>query len=117
MKIVYIAHPLGNGSDREKNRANASRWCVWALLRQKVCPVADWIVLSGVLDESFREPALDADFALIERCDELWLVGGRISPGMALEKVKAENSGVTVVDLTHLGYEAPSCLKMKKLDS
>jgi hypothetical protein len=54
-----------------------------------------------------RDLGLACDFALIERCDELWLVGGRVSPGMALEAEHARKHGVTVADFTHAGYEPP----------
>ena len=107
MRVVYIAHPLGNGPDRLVNRANAARWCAWAAVVKQVSPVADWIVLSGVLSEEHRELGLDCDVALVRRCDELWLVGGRISPGMEIEAAAARDLDIPVIDLTELGYEAP----------
>lgn len=105
--VVYIAHPLGNGPDREQNRANAAKWCAWAALACGVAPVADWIILSGEWDESRRELGLECDAALISKCDELWLVGGRISPGMQFEADIARKLAVPVIDMTHLGYEVP----------
>lgn len=107
MKVVYVAHPLGAGADRERNRANAQRWVAWFAKHYNVAPVADWILLSGEWDESMREQGLAIDMALIERCDEVWLCGGRISAGMALEEAKAVALGKTVKDFTHIGYEAP----------
>lgn len=109
MRLAYIAHPLGSCPDREANRARAARWCAWAA-RQGVSPVATWIVLSSQWDESEENRALGlaCDVAAIERCDELWLVGGRVSPGMAIESAAAVESAVEVVDLTHLGEEPPA---------
>ena len=107
-KVVYLAHPLGSGEDREQNRANAARWVAWVTLAYNVAVVADWIVLSGQLSEEHRELGLECDKALIERCDEVWLVGGRISPGMAIESEHALTRGKRIVDLTHMGYEAPA---------
>ena len=112
MKVVYIAHPLNAATDeeRERNRANAARWCAWAAMVEGVAPVADWVVLSGVLsEEQGRERGLIIDCALIERCDEVWLTGGRISPGMGVELEHALACGKTVRDITHMGYEAPAC--------
>lgn len=106
MKIVYIAHPLGQGADREGNRANAAHWVAWAA-DQGVAPIADWVILSGVWSEDRREEGLAIDKALIEVCDEVWLVGGRISPGMAAEKAHAGVCGITVRDYTHLGSRPP----------
>ena len=110
MRIVYVAAPL-NAPTREGievNRARASRWVAWAA-RQGVAPIATWITLSGQWDESpeNRERGLRIDFALIERCDALWLVGGRVSQGMRLEAEHARIFGVPVVDLTEYGPEPP----------
>ena len=110
MRVVYIAHPLNAATDeeRERNRANAAKWCAWAAMTEGVAPVADWIVLSGVLTEAQgRERGLIIDCELINRCDEIWLTGGRISPGMQVELDHAKAMLLEVRDLTHMGYEAP----------
>jgi hypothetical protein len=108
-KVVYIAHPLGAGPDREQNRRNAAKWVAWAA-RQGVAPVADWIVLSGELEETpaNRLLGLECDRALVELCDEVWLVGGRVSPGMAIEAEHARLCLVPVVDKTSLGPLPPN---------
>lgn len=106
MKLIYIAHPLGAGAEREANRARAARWVDWAA-RCGAAPVATWITLSGMWGEDRRELGLAIDCALAERCDEVWLVGGRVSEGMRIEAAAAERAGVTVRDLTCLGPEPP----------
>lgn len=108
MKSVYIAHPLGAGPDREFNRARAARWVAWAGL-QGVAPSATWIVLAGQWDESEenRTRGLAIDVTLVKRCDEVWLVGGRVSAGMKIEANAAIEAGIAVVDMTHLGEEPP----------
>jgi hypothetical protein len=118
-KVVYIAHALGAGPDRESNRAKASRWVAWAAETQGVAPVADWIILSGQWDESHRDftglriylelPA-SIDVALVARCDEVWLCGGRVSPGMTVEGKEAKRLGKPVFDLSDLGSEPPTGL-------
>lgn len=108
MKVVYVAHPLGFGDDRERNRVAAAYWCGWLADKFGIAPVADWIVLSSVWEEDRREQGLAIDLALIARCDELWLVGGRVSQGMAIERAEAERLGKPVVDLTHLGPFPPT---------
>lgn len=114
MRVVYLAHPLGAGLDRERNRENAARWVAWATLAHGVAVIADWIVLAGVLAETpaNRLAGIAADLALVGRCDELWLVGGRVSPGMHLEAEEARQRGIRVVDLTRLGWAPPpvACL-------
>ncbi len=108
MRVVYVAHPLGAGPDREANRANAAKWCGRLGREFLVSCVADWITLSGQWDEATgRELGLRCDLSLIARCDEVWLVGGRVSPGMELEAARARQLGVSVRDLTGLGYAVP----------
>jgi hypothetical protein len=96
MKIVYIAHPLNAPTEeaRAANRENAAKW-------------AAWIVLSGVLSEDHRELGLACDLALIERCAEVWLVGGRVSPGMRIEADHAHRKGIPVRSFILMGWEAP----------
>lgn len=110
MKIVYVAHPLGSGPDREQNRRNAAEWCAFFAEHYNIAPVADWIVLSGIWDEqpNYRWRGIEIDKALVARCDEVWLCGGRISPGMQIEKDTAARLGVTVRDWTGCGYRVPA---------
>ncbi len=100
MRTVYIAHPLGKGPDREANRASAAKWVAWAA-EQGVCPMATWITLSGEWDESdeHRRRGLEMDYAQINRCDEMWLCGSHISPGMGLEAEHAKRISVPVLDM------------------
>lgn len=105
VKVVYVAHPL-SGPDRDANIARAARWCAW-VFKIGHAPVADWIVLASQLDESWREKGLRADCALIKRCDEVWLVGGRVSEGMRIESAAARLVSIPVKDMTDLGEEPP----------
>lgn len=108
MIVVYIAHPLGSGEDRETNRFNAQKWAVRFAENYGIAPVVDWSVLAGFWDESKREQGMSIDLALIAKVDEVWLCGGRISNGMAIEKAEAERLGKTVRDFTFLGYDPPN---------
>ncbi len=109
MKAVYIAHPLGAGSDREANRARAARWVAWAGERS-ICPMASWIILSGEWAETpgNRERGLAIDFAQIERCDEVWLCGPFVSKGMALEADYARQNGIPVIEKLTLDGKPPA---------
>ena len=99
MKTVYIAHPLGQGDDRSENIKRATKWVAWAG-RQGVCPMASWITLASEWSETEdnRAAGLAIDFAQIERCDEVWLCGARISPGMATEAEYAKSLRIPVID-------------------
>lgn len=114
MRLCYIAAPL-SGRERERNRARAARWVAWAA-RQGVAPVATWVVLAGQWDETedSRALGLAIDCATVARCDELWLVGGHVSPGMAVERAAAERVWITVRDLTGLGEEPPDLVACGK---
>jgi hypothetical protein len=101
MKAVYVAHCLGSGPDREDNRKSAARWCAWLATHFDIAPVADWIILSGEWAETpeLREKGLSIDVAIIERVDEVWMVGPRLSPGMMIEARYAVDAGKPVRNL------------------
>lgn len=107
MKVIYLAHPLTAPTREgiEENRKRASAWAAWALNEHGVSPVCSWIVLTGVLEETpeNRAKGLAADKAQVRLCEEIWLVGGRVSSGMREEIEHAKK----VVDLTHLGEWPP----------
>jgi hypothetical protein len=107
MLTVYIAHPL-NAPTREgieKNRENAAHWVAWLAAEFPIAPVATWITLSGLWLETAENRArgLEIDVELVKRCDETWLVGGRVSAGMRIESEHAK----VLRDLTVLGYDTP----------
>jgi hypothetical protein len=66
-------------------------------------------VLTGVLEETpeNRERGLACDLAQVARCDEVWLVGGRVSSGMRHEADHAITLAIPVIDLTALGELPP----------
>jgi hypothetical protein len=104
VKVVYLAHPL-RGTDRAENLRRARAWFRWALTKG-VAVVMDWLLLAEELpddDEIWERYCME----LVERADEVWLVGGRVSEGMAIERAHAEIHGVRVRDLTDLGAEPP----------
>jgi hypothetical protein len=112
MKSVYIAHPLSADTPEQsrKNRENAALWAVWAARVKGVSPSCSWVVLSSVLEETPENRALgiQCDLVQVERADEVWLVGGRISSGMRLEAEHAEHCRIPVLDLTGLGELPPA---------
>jgi hypothetical protein len=111
MKNVYIAHPLSAPTKKgiEENRKNAVLWAAWAATERGVSPSCSWIVLTGVIEETpaNRELGLRCDLAQVERVDEVWLVGGRVSAGMRLEADHALSLSIPVIDMTDLGALPP----------
>jgi hypothetical protein len=102
-RLVYVAHPLGDGEDRPRNIVRASKWVAWAA-EQGVAPTCTWIVLATQWDESRRDEELAIDLALIERCDEVWLCGPRVSKGMNIEATHAKTKGIPVHVLVDPSY-------------
>lgn len=107
--VAYVAHPLGSGEDREQNRANAAKWCAWIVQNLGVAVCADWIILSGEMEETpeNRSLGLDCDFSQIYICHLFISCGGRHSPGMVQERDVALRAGLPAFDVTPFGYEPP----------
>lgn len=109
--VAYVAHQLSAATPElmAANRENGARWCVWLCRHFGLATIADWIVMSSVLEETEENRAmgLACDFTLIERSDLVIQVGGRVSSGMALEASHAEECGIRVVDLTWIGLAVP----------
>lgn len=107
MAIWYMAHPVGG--DVLANLSRAKRWLAWlqAQMPIDVVVIAPWITAIEVGaddgDPAQRERGLRGDCALVRRCDGVFLVGGRISEGMAREAKYARATH----DLTFLGDEPP----------
>jgi hypothetical protein len=122
MRVIYLAHPLGAATKEgvQANIARAKRWIRWIYDNFKdVAVVADWLITCEVLDDhnpEHRAHGMRMNKAVIPRCDEFWMVGGRVSSGMGDElglvnDIIGTKSDATamrrVFDLTWLGEEPP----------
>lgn len=108
MLVVYMAHPVAG--DVEGNLRRARQWVRWLEHNYPVAVVATWITECEIWDDGDplqREAGMARNFAVIEKCDAVWLVGGRLSNGMAREREHALLFGRQVHDLLHLGQEPP----------
>lgn len=110
MKILYLAHPVSGDV-----RGNIDRALRWLAFLQRTMPenaiTAPWVsnLLAGDddSDPAQRERGLVNCCAIASRFDGVVLVGGRVSAGMARERVAVEQAGGLVVDLTWMGEEPP----------
>jgi len=114
--VVYLAHSVGAATVEgvRANLAAAKRW-LWALrcaTDWSICapwiPAVEAVLDSGAAEHAERERGLVDDLAVVERCDAIVLVGGRVSSGMALERDHASACGLLVIDLTDLGAVYPA---------
>lgn len=82
LKLVYIASPYAG--DIENNVEAAKEYCL-AAMEEGVTPVAPHLLYPQFLDDSDpiqRNLGTHAGLELLTRCDELWVCGSEISPGM-----------------------------------
>lgn len=110
MKLAFLAHPLRG--DTTENLARAMRWYKWCCDHYPDMNFeATWMLNCIVYNDSNpveRIKGMERARASAARCDELWLVGGAISEGMALEVGVMNSLGRPVIDLTMIGPEPPS---------
>ena len=106
-KLVYMAHPLGGSEDRNRNICNAREWRDWFNSIPGICALAPWIEMAEICDEDMRDQGLALDKAVVNICAEVWLCGGRISPGMQLEATWAYEAGKPVWNWIRMGRSCP----------
>lgn len=101
MKMVYIASPLrGNYNTNIKN---AVEYCRLAGERG-VLPLAPHIIFSQWCNDTVpqqREQGLQLGLALLEKSDELWIMGEKISEGMRGEISFAMEHGIPAYHITN----------------
>ena len=101
LKMVYIASPLRG--DYNTNIKNAVEYC--RLAGEKgVLPLAPHIIFSqwcnDIIPEQ-REQGLRLGLALLQKADELWVMGTTFSQGMQGEVKFAQEHGIPMFFVTH----------------
>src|SRR5687767_14259658 len=102
MTIVYIAHPIGG--DIKGNLEKIKRIARDIMIKHPdIVPFAPyWLDCHALNDNDPQERARgirnDVEFFKRRTMDQVWLCGGRISPGMQAEKELAEKLGIPVID-------------------
>jgi hypothetical protein len=112
--MIYLAHPLGADTKEgiQRNLHNAKLWFKWAC--DHYWPDAafnmSWVMNCEVYDDANaedRDRGMQRNYQHIKRCDELWLLGPRVSNGMEEEARFARRIGQPVYDLTNEGITNP----------
>lgn len=94
--LVYVASPFAG--DTDNNISMARSYCRFAVGKGRV-PLAPHLLFPQFMDDGDKEQReLGLLFALIllDKCDELWVFGERISMGMAAEIAKAKRKGIPI---------------------
>ena len=81
--LVYICSPFSG--DVENNVIKAKTYCRYALDKGSI-PIAPHLLFPQFMsDESERRLAMHFNYVLLGKCEEVWVFGDNISPGMAEE--------------------------------
>ena len=86
--LVYICSPYAG--DIQTNTENARRYCRFAVDAGAI-PFASHLLLPQFMSEQTeRETAMFFNKVFIGRCEQMWVFGDRITPGMKKELIWAK---------------------------
>ena len=94
--MIYICSPYAGNT--EENTAFARQACGYAI-RQGAVPLAPHLLYPQILNDSVpeeREIGIRLGLDILERCEELWICGDRMSAGMKRETAYAKARGIPV---------------------
>lgn len=97
--LVYICSPFAG--DIQQNTENARIYCRFAIEHGAI-PFAPHLLYPQFMDDDKPEEralALEMGLRMLDRCDELWVFGRKISAGMYLEITYAMRIGKPVRNL------------------
>lgn len=98
MESIYVCSPYRADDDRElQENINLARRACEYVIKCGCTPICPQLYFPQFLDEETqREIALKAGLGLLQSVDELWVVGPRITAGMASEIKEAISLEVPV---------------------
>lgn len=108
--ILYLAAPVSADTQDgiDANLARAERWLRWFVENTQHAICMPWSPYVRALDEKkHRERGMRDDLLMLERCDAIVLVGGRVSSGMNDERGHAHKRGLAIASLIAFGAEPP----------
>ena len=105
-KLVYVCSPLRG--DVETNIRSARHYCEYVAKECGSIPIAPHIYFTQFLDDDVSEErdfGLRAGIRLLSECEEIWVFGDTISPGMQSEIRYANAHGIPVRHIRPEQYE------------
>lgn len=100
-QLVYIASPFAGNT--EYNVIRAQGYCRFAVTKGCI-PIAPHLHYPQFMDDGDKEQReLGLLFALVllDKCDELWVFGDKVSTSMAAEIAKAMKRGMPIKYFNH----------------
>jgi hypothetical protein len=100
MPIIYICSPYRG--DVERNTELARGYSKFAVCKGAI-PITPHLVFPQFLDddnEADRKHAIRMNLILLDRCEEIWVFGDRISEGMATEIERAKKRNMIIKHFT-----------------
>lgn len=94
--LIYLSSPYRG--DVKENTKLAQGFLRYAISKGHT-PVAPHLLYTQILDDEKKEEralAMELNRDLISRVDELWVLAGKISEGMAFEIVEANRVGTPI---------------------
>lgn len=94
--VVYICSPYSG--DVSMNTIKARRYCRFAVMSNCI-PLASHLLYPQFLDDTIdceRELGISCGLTLLDHCSEIWVFGGNISTGMALELERAREKKLRI---------------------
>lgn len=104
MKKIYVCSPYGG---LDENYEQARKYGKYIVSLGHI-PIISYTMLHGILEDhipSQRETGLTAGKILMTLCDEVWVFGDRITPGMAGEIMEAGKLGIKIQEIKKLPDE------------
>lgn len=99
-KKIYICAPWRGTTFQEKEANKARTLKYWFFLyRSGYHPIAPQLLYGWLLnddDPKERQDGLDAGLEELQRCDEVWVFGQKITEGMRGEIKAAETAGIPI---------------------
>ena len=93
-KLVYVCSPYRG--DVQENEKKAMKYCRF-VIGCSMAPIAPHLLYTRFLNDSCsleRDIAMQINKILLEKCDELWVFGNKVSGGMSQEIAYAKKLGI-----------------------
>ena len=101
---IYVCSSYGG---LEENYDKAKKYAKYVLSKGHI-PILSHTMLHGVLDDKYpphREKGLEVGKLLMTLCDEIWVFGAEVTPGMAGEIMEAARLQIPVKEIKKLPTE------------